>query len=303
MTQTDLDVVTGAFGNTGRFIARRLLDAGRQVRTLTYRPTADDPLASEVTAVPYRFDDAAALEESLRGATTLYNTYWVRVSRGSQQADAVANSAALFQAAARAGVERIVHVSVMHPSLTSTYPYFRRKAEVEAALAEVGVSCGIVRPALVFGPGNVLIDNIAWLLRRLPVFAVAGDGRYPVRPVHVDDVARMCVDLGTRRDEAIVDAGGPEIFTFDEMVTTIRDAVGSRSRVIHLPAFAVEMAGRALGVVLRDVLTTGEELRSTIDGLASSEGPTSAEIAFSEWARSHGDELGRAYRRPSHNSR
>lgn len=297
MNQTDLDVVTGAFGNTGRSIARRLLDAGRQVRTLTFRPEADDPLASEVTAMPYRFDDAAALEDSLRGATTLYNTYWVRVSRGSQQMDAVTNSTALFRAAANAGVERIVHVSVMHPSLTSTYPYFRRKAQVETVLSGVGVSHAIVRPALIFGPGNVLIDNIAWLLRRLPVFAVAGDGRYPVRPVHVEDMARMCVDLGARRDEAVIDAGGPEIFTFDEMVMAIRDAVGSRARLVHLPTLAVEMAGRVLGVVLRDVLATGEELRSTIDGLASAEGPTSAEIAFSEWARTHGDELGRAYRR------
>lgn len=303
MDPDNLDVVTGAFGNTGRFIARRLLDAGRRVRTLTFRPDAADPLAAEVTAVAYRFDDPAALEESLRGARTLYNTYWVRLSRGSAQEDAVAHSRSLFEAAARAGVERIVHVSVMHPSLTSPYPYFRRKARVEAALAASGVSHAVVRPALVFGPGNVLIDNIAWLLRRMPVFAVAGDGRYPVRPVHVDDVAAICVELGSSGENVIVDAGGPDNLTFDELVDAIKRAVGSRARVVHAPVAAVELAGRGLGLVLRDVLTTGEELRSTVDGLASFEGPSPATTSFLAWVAAHGDELGRVYRRQAPRAR
>lgn len=297
MSPTDLDVVTGAFGNTGRFIARRLLDAGRQVRTLTHRPEVADPLAAEVSPVPYRFDDPDALADSLRGAETLYNTYWVRMSRGSAQEDAVAHSRSLFEAAARAGVERIVHISVMHPSLTSPYPYFRRKAQVEAALAASGVSHAIVRPALVFGPENVLVDNIAWLLRHVPVFAVAGNGRYPVRPVHVDDVARICVDLGGTRETLVIDAGGPDTLTFDELVGAIKRAVASRARIVHVPLAAVELTGRGLGLVLRDVLATGEELRSAVDGLASFEGPSPSETSFLAWVAAHGHELGRTYRR------
>ncbi len=295
MISSGVDVVTGAFGNTGQFIARRLLDQGRHVRTLTNRPNVDHPLRSEVTALAYNFDDTEALVENLRGSRTLYNTYWVRLSGEGAQEDAVANSCVLFEAAARAGVERIVHISVMHPSLSSPYPYFRRKAQVEAALANSGVSHAIVRPALVFGPGNVLVNNVAWLLRRVPVFAIAGNGQYLVRPVHVEDVANICVDLGQSKEEKIVNAGGPDTLTFDELVGSIKKAVGSRALIAHVPITAVELAGNAIGFVLRDVLTTSEELRSTAEGLASFEGESPAATSFLAWVGANGNELGRTY--------
>ena len=115
--------------------------------------------------------------------TTLYNTYWVRFRHGETDFDqAIAQSRALFDVARRVGVTRIVHVSITNPSLACDLPYFRGKAQTEQALAETGVSFGIVRPTVVFGPGDVLINNIAWLLRHLPVFAIVGDGEYRVRP-------------------------------------------------------------------------------------------------------------------------
>lgn len=298
MQEKPLDVVTGAFGNTGRFIARRLLDAGRQVRTLTHRPNTHDPLAAEVTALPYSFDDPNTLADNLSGAETLYNTYWVRLSKGTDQQDAVTHSRVLFEAAARAGVQRIVHISVMHPGDTSPYPYFRNKASVEAALEAIEVSHAIVRPALIFGPGNVLVDNIAWLLRHFPIFAVAGDGKYPVRPVYVDDVAEICVSLGATSERRVVNAGGPDILRFDEFIDAIKKAVGSRSRIVHVPLAAVELANRAISLVLRDVVTTSEELRSTAEGLASFDGPSTATTSFIEWVTEQGSELGSRYRRP-----
>src|SRR5438270_13412726 len=73
-----MDAVTGAFSYTGRSITRRLLEAGREVRTLTGHPSRPDPFGGKVSVVPYAFDDPAALAASLRGAEVLYNTYWVR---------------------------------------------------------------------------------------------------------------------------------------------------------------------------------------------------------------------------------
>src|ERR671932_990012 len=184
----ELDVVTGAFSYTGGFIARRLLDDGVRVRTLTRRDDPASPLHGEVETAPLQFADCAALVESLRGASRLYNTYWVRFERGGTTFDrAVRNTLALFEAAAEAGVERIVHVSVTNPSEDSPLPYFRGKARLERELRSVGVSHAIVRPTLVFGAGDVLVSNIAWILRRFPVFVVPGDGSGRVQPLSVDD--------------------------------------------------------------------------------------------------------------------
>jgi NADH dehydrogenase len=121
----------------------------------------------------------------------------VRFPRGQvDYAAAVANSRLLFGAARDAGVQRIVHVSITHPSVTSPYLYFRGKAEVEHALVEAGVSHAVLRPAILFGGDGVLINNIAWLLRRVPVFAVGGTGEYHIRPIHIDDLARLCAAAG-----------------------------------------------------------------------------------------------------------
>ncbi|HEY6398158.1 MAG TPA: NAD(P)H-binding protein, partial [Solirubrobacteraceae bacterium] len=193
-TDTNLDLVTGAFSNTGAGVAQRLIDSGRAVRTLTFHPNRAHPLRASVQALPYQFDDPAALGRSLEGVSTLYNTYWVRYEHdGVTFARAVANSRILFDAARRAGVGRIVHVSVSNPSVDSRLGYFRGKALVEHALGEAGVPYSIVRPTWIFGGcSEVLANNIAWILRRFPIFALPGSGRYPVQPVHIDDVARIC---------------------------------------------------------------------------------------------------------------
>ena len=235
VTDTGLDAVTGAFSYSGRALASALTDSGRQVRTLTGHPnraTGESPIEIR----PLDFDDQIGLVASLEGVTTLYNTYWVRFAHQRIDHDmAVENSRTLFQAARRAGVERIVHVSITHPSIDSPLPYFRGKALVERALAETGVSYAVLRPAILFGGDGVLLNNIAWLLRRLPVFAVGGRGDYRIRGIHVDDLAQLCLQKGTERFNSVSDAVGPERPTFVELVSSIRDAVESRSRLVHVP--------------------------------------------------------------------
>jgi NADH dehydrogenase len=292
---TGLDLVTGAFGNTGSVIAGLLHRQGRRVRTLTNSPAAPDA-GTEIEVRPYAFDDPDALRSAFDGVTTFYNTYWIRTGVDGRYEIPVANSTALLEAAAAAGVQRIVQLSVIKPSAESPYPYFRAKAQVEAAARATRVPLAVVRPALLFGPDAPLIDNLAWLLRRVPVFAVAGDGQYRVRPVHVDDLAALCVELGATRDDVTVDAVGPERPTFDELVAWVRGAVGSRARVIHLPASIVAASSRLLGAVLRDDVATRDELVSTMEGIADSDAPATGSILLSEWIRQHGDSLGHDYR-------
>ncbi len=195
-SDTNRDLVTGAFSYSGAQIASRLLAGGRDVATLTFHSDRPHPLRDRVRAFPYRFDDPIALTRALEGVNTLYNTYWVRFDHGpATYAGAVANSRTLFDAANRAGVTRIVHVSIANPSIDSPLPYYRGKALAEHAVAESGVSYAIVRPTWIFGgEREILANNIAWILRRMPLFAIPGDGRYPVQPVHIDDLARICLD-------------------------------------------------------------------------------------------------------------
>jgi uncharacterized protein YbjT (DUF2867 family) len=293
--QPPLDVVTGAFSYSGAAIARELHAAGRRVRTLTGHPDRA-PADTEVEVRPLSFDDAAELTRNLQGAHTLYNTYWVRFARGRVDHDAaVANSRTLFHAAAAAGVRRIVHVSITHPSPDSPYPYFRGKAQVEQTLAETGVSHAIVRPAILFGGDGVLINNIAWLLRHLPVFAVGGDGGYRIRGIHVDDLARLCAGLGTGADDVVVDAVGPESLTFRELVDSVRSAVGSHALVVPVPGPLLVAASRALSLVLRDTLLTSEEYHAMAEGLADSDAPATGQIRLTDWITEHADDLGRRY--------
>ncbi len=294
---TGLDLVTGAFSYSGSRIAERLLEAGRGVRTLTFHPERAHALQGRVEALPYRFDDQLALAESLAGVSTLYNTYWVRVNHGRASFEAaLANSRALFFAARRAGVARIVHISIANPSLQSPLPYYRGKALVELALAEAGVAHSIVRPTLVFGgERDVLVNNIAWILRRMPVFALPGDGRYPVQPVHVDDLARLCAEAGAEQGDGIFDAAGPEIMSFGELIRAIRGALGARAPILHVPSPAMAAAARALGLLVHDVVLTPDEIRGLTGGLLVSHEPPRGRIAFGEWLAQSSSSLGHDY--------
>lgn len=292
---TGLDVVTGAFSYSGAAIANALIAGGRAVRTVTGHPerSGDHP---GIEVRPLDFDDQLGLVDSLRGATTLYNTYWVRFAhRRIDHELAVANSRTLFLAAKRAGVRRIVHVSITNPSIGSPYPYFRGKALVERALAESEVSYAILRPAILFGGDGVLINNIAWLLRHLPAFGIGGDGNYRIRGIHVDDLAQLCLEVGSPSVDSVTDAVGPERPTFNELVDCIREAVGSRSLVVHVPGMLVPALSSVLGSVLHDILLTRDEYRAMAEGLADTDGPSTGVTRLSTWISAHSDDLGVHY--------
>ena len=294
---TETDLVTGAFSYSGSRIAELLIESGREVRTLTHHPDREHRLRARVQASPYRFDDPAALARSLEGITTLYNTYWVRFERGRTTfANAVANSRALFEAARRAGVARIVHVSIANPSIDSPLPYYRGKALVEQALASAGVPYAIVRPTFFFGGGrDILANNIAWILRRMPLFVVPGDGRYLVQPIHVDDLARICLQAAHGRGGVIMDAAGPDTMSFEELVRAIRDGLGLRTPILHAPPAAMAALARALGLVVRDVVLTADEIHGLTSGLLVSHQAALGQVSFLQWLSANGATLGRVY--------
>jgi NADH dehydrogenase len=289
-----VDAVTGAFSYTGSVIARELLARDRSVRTLVRSPApAGHPLAGAVRVAPLDLDDEAALARALDGAEVLYNTFWIRFPRGGSTFEwAVAASARLFRAAAAAGVERIVHISVTRPSLASPYAYFRAKAAVDELVLTGAVPATVVRPSLVYGGRQeILVNNIAWFLRRLPIFAVPLR-TCRVQPVHVDDLARIAVE---EAEPGVVDAVGPETFTYRGLVERVAGAVGARTRIVPLPERAVAGLARAGGIALRDTVVTPEELGALTASLLTSDAPPRGTARFSDWLVQQGDWLGREY--------
>lgn len=291
-----MHVVTGAFGYSGRFIARRLLAAGMPVRTLTNSPQRENEFGGRIEVHPLAFDNPEQLTESLRGAAVLYNTYWVRFNhRDFKHATAVDNTLKLFDAAKRAGVGRIVHVSITNPSEDSPLEYFRGKARLERALRESGLSHSILRPAVLFGEGDILINNIAWMLRHMPFFGVFGDGQYRLQPIHVGDFAALATREANESGSRVIDAIGPETFTFRELVTNIAAAIGVHRRIVSVSPTFGYWIGRIAGAFLGDLMITREEIRGLMDNLLVTNSPPAGTTSLSEWVRKHNVSVGRRY--------
>ena len=292
----ELNVVTGAFGYTGKYITRRLLSMGRRVKTLTGHPDRPSPFGEQVSVAPFNFEEPAALVESLRGAATLYNTYWVRFSHGQVTFEqAIENTKTLITAAEAAGVRRMVHVSIANPSEDSPLPYYKGKALLEKALIQSKLSYAIIRPTVIFGDEDILINNIAWLLRRFPVFAVLGAGDYKIQPIFVEDMAELATNAGGQTENVIVDAAGPEVYTFDVLVRLIAKTVRSRARIIHMRPDLALFLSRLIGYLVGDVVLTREEVDGLMSNLLVSSGPPTGRTRLSEWLRQHVDTVGARY--------
>jgi NADH dehydrogenase len=288
--------VTGAFGYSGSYIATRLLAAGVRVRTITNSVTRASPLQGRVEAHPFHFDQPAQLVESLRGASVLYNTYWVRFNaRDFQHSLAVENTRTLFRAAQEAGVKRIVHVSITNPSEDSPLEYFHGKALLERALVESGISYAILRPTVLFGEEDILINNIAWILRRLPVFGVFGSGDYRLQPIYVDDLAQLAVAQGQEQRNVTIDAIGPETFSYRDLARTIGEAIGKLRPIVPVPPTLGYGIGWLLGNLVGDVIVTRPEIEGLMADLLYVSSPPAGSTKLSEWALAHSATLGLRY--------
>jgi NADH dehydrogenase len=288
--------ITGAFSYTGKYVARRLLDRGYSVRTLTGHPGRVNPFGQAVEAFPYDFDRPDQLRKTLLGTSTLINTYWVRFPREESTFEvAVRNTRKLIDAAKDAGVERIVHVSIANPSAESPLGYYRGKAELEQAVLDSGLSYVIVRPTVIFGDEDILINNIAWFLRRFPLFGIPGDGRYRIRPIFVEDMARIMAKAVDETGNAVMDAVGPETYTFEELVRLIASSIGRSVRFVHVPASLAYLATLVAGWFFGDVVLTWEEYRGLMGNLLAPEGPASGSTRLSEWLSAHKESVGKRY--------
>ena len=287
--------VTGAFSYSGKYITRRLLERGEDVITLTGHPNRPDPFGGRVKAFLLDFDEAGTAC-SLQGVEVLVNTYWVRFDKDQNtQPRAVENTRKLVNAAKAAGVRRIVHISITNPSADSPLPYFWGKAANEKAVIDSGLSYAILRPTVLVGDEDILINNITYLLRRFPLFLLPGNGSYKLQPVHVDDVAAMAEEAVYRRDDYIVDAVGPDIFTFKEMVELIGKKIGVRRLLIPFPPRLALVAAQFISLFVRDVVLTPEEVDGLMAGLLVSKDPPLGRTRLADWLEANKDKVGAKY--------
>jgi NADH dehydrogenase len=292
----ELDAVTGAFSFTGGFIARRLLADGRRVRTLTNHPRRAGAQEMDVEVAPLQFTDRDALIESLRGVDVLYNTYWIRFPHsGTGFGDAIANTRRLMFAAAAAGVRKVVHISVSNPSFDDRLDYYAGKARAENVVHESGLQWAVVRPTLIFGPGDILINNIAWMLRRVPVFFIPGHGAYRLQPVAGEDVAEIAIWAAAQAPGMTVDAAGPDTMSYADLVDSIAIAIQHKRRTFFTSPSLTLMAGRVLGRLLKDVILTPEELSGLMDEHLVSSEPPRGHRRIEDWLLRDADALGMSY--------
>ncbi|HET7212898.1 MAG TPA: NAD(P)H-binding protein [Terriglobia bacterium] len=293
---SELSVVTGATGYSGKYIARRLLCAGHRVRTLTGHPDRPNTFGNRFEIVPYHFEDPDRLRGDLEGVSTLYNTYWVRFPYGARTYEsAIVNTKTLIRAAEQAGVRKFVHVSIANPSADSPLPYYRGKAEIEAALAKSSLSWAIVRPTVIFGLEDILINNIAWLVRNFPIFLIPGSGEYRLQPVYADDLAEIAIKAASNPENVTMDAVGPEAYTFDEIVRLIARVLHRRGRVAHVPPTSAYYLTRLLGPVVHDVMLTREEIKGLMDNLLVSNQPPLGRTGLAGWLEHNSSKVGRHY--------
>ena len=305
MQTSELNVITGAFGYTGKYITGRLLSMGKKVINLTGHPDRHNPFGGQVSVVNFNFDRPGEIVKNLTGVATLYNTYWVRFAyKNTTYNSAVKNTLVLLKAAEEAGVRRIVHVSITNASEDSRLPYFKGKGLLEKAIINSKLSHAIIRPTVIFGTEDILINNIAWILRNFPAFAIPGNGSYRLQPIFVEDMAEIAVNAGQSEENMILDAVGPETYTFEEMVRLIAAKVNSKSKIVHLaPKIALSLS-KLVGRMINDVVLTQDEVNGLMANLLVSDKPPIGKTRLSEWLSEnrckvgvkYASELGRHYR-------
>ncbi|MBI5776274.1 MAG: NAD(P)H-binding protein [Nitrospirae bacterium] len=297
MSNSELNVVTGGLSYIGKFITQRLVSQGKQVLILTNHLQRDNPFGNQVMVAPYDFDRHDTLVGRLKGASTLYNTYWVRFDHGIVSFEkAIANTERLIKAAEVAGIKKFVHISVSNPSQDASFPYYRGKAVLEKLIAQSRLSYAIIRPTLVYGgEQEILVNNIAWLLRRFPIFAVPSDKAYRLQPIHVDEVVGLAIHAADSLHNQTVDAAGPDIMTFEEMVRLIAQKIGSWSMLFHASPELSLVLLKIVDLLVNDIVLTRDEIGALGEERLVSKQPPIGKMRLAQWLDQNANQLGRRY--------
>lgn len=206
--------------------------------------------------------DPATLRDAFEGCAAIVHTAAVAIDRRGGFTDVnVRGVAHVIAEARRSGIQRLVHISAIGADPVSPYPFLRSKGEGQRIIETSGIPHVVLRPSLLFGPGDDFFQRLAFSLR-FPIVPVIGNGRARFQPLHVEDLAQ-CAGVALQRDDLLgraYDIGGPEIFTYDELLTDTMAALGIAKPRLHLPTALLKPAAFAMQLAMDDPLVTPQQL-------------------------------------------
>lgn len=296
----NIHTITGALGFTGKYIAKQLIEKGYTVQTLTNSQGRPNPFGDKLKILPLDFNNEIELVSSLQGTDVLYVTYWVRFVYKSKNltflySQGEENTKKLFDAAKKAGVKRIVYVSISNPDEKLPYEYFYRKARIEKYLMGLGVSYAILRPCVLFGHEDILFNNITWVIRNFHLFPSFSAKECKIQPIFVDDLATLITESAQKNEDMLIDACGPETFHYKDLAKTIRKILNVKCLIFSVPKSWIYYSGKIISMFTGDQILTRDEMNALCEGLMYSRNPPLAPTRFTEWLKENKKTFGKHY--------
>lgn len=259
---TKLVTILGGSGFVGRYVARRMAQAGWRVRVATRRPNErlyvrTYGTVGQVEPVLCNIRDDASVRAVLRGADAVVNCAGIMLESRKNTFDAVQDAGAgrVARLAAEAGVTHLVHLSAIGADAGSDSDYARTKGEGEAAVRAAFPGAVILRPSIIFGAEDAFFNRFAGMARFSPILPIAGaDTRF--QPVHVDDVAQAAA-LAAMGGAAggVYELGGPEVETFRALMQRMLAEIRRKRIIVNLPWGVARLVAGGLNAV--QFLTAG----------------------------------------------
>ena len=271
-----LVTVFGGTGFLGRRVVRHLRDANFSVRIASRHPEQGSPPfaggESSVESVRADINDDASVLAATRDASAVVNAVSLYVEHGKDTFRSVHVEAAgrVARLARQSGSARIAHLSGIGSDVRSTSSYIRSRGEGEEAVRQAFPRATMIRPAVMFGPGDAFATPLLKMLRVLPLFPMFGRGQTRLQPVYVDDVAEAIARALRVPDAALAyDLAGPRIYTYEELLRTMAAHVGKTPLLLPLPFALWRAIGHASKILPNPPITPSQVELMQIDNVAS----------------------------------
>jgi uncharacterized protein YbjT (DUF2867 family) len=271
-----LVTVFGGTGFLGRRVVRHLRDADFTVRIASRHPERTVSLfpdgTSNIESVQADINDDGSILAAIRDAVAVVNAVSLYVEHGRDTFHSVHVEAAerLATLAHQSGLESIAHLSGIGSDPQSTSSYIRSRGEGEEVVRQAFPGATMIRPAVMFGPGDAFVTPLLKMLRVLPIFPTFGRGRTRLQPAYVEDVAEAIARaLRSPNAASAYELAGPRIYTYEELLRTIAAGAGKTPLLVPFPFALWRAGGYAAKILPNPPITPSQVELMQIDNVAS----------------------------------